>query len=103
MRVVGAIATGHDLPIVETQRVPRPTIRLRVVAAGLPTDVKDNRAESFRLAVSSEGIEITGGGPAGVFYATQGLLQLLPTDIFSTGAVRHRIDLGDSRYCASRG
>jgi hexosaminidase len=37
--------------------------------------------EAFRLRVTPEGATITGGGPAGVFYGCQALLQLLPPAI----------------------
>ncbi len=44
--------------------------------------------ESYRLEVSPTGIDLVGGDPAGLFYATQTLRQLLPAEIFgSTPAV----------------
>ncbi|MCX6251042.1 MAG: family 20 glycosylhydrolase [Bacteroidetes bacterium] len=39
--------------------------------------------EGYELKVTTENILITGGGPAGVFYGVQTLLQLLPPEIYS--------------------
>jgi hexosaminidase len=43
--------------------------------------------EAYQLTVTSDGIEIVGGGPAGVFYGVQSLRQLLPTEAFSRTTV----------------
>ncbi|WP_157487634.1 beta-N-acetylhexosaminidase [Leifsonia sp. Root112D2] len=43
--------------------------------------------EAFRLEVVSEGIRITGGDAAGVFYGCQALLQLLPPTVYRRAAV----------------
>jgi N-acetyl-beta-hexosaminidase len=40
-------------------------------------------SEGYRLEVTPERITIIGGGPAGMFYGTQTLLQLLPPEVFS--------------------
>jgi hexosaminidase len=53
------------------------TIRLE-----LATDLS---AESYRLTVGTDGIRMEGGDPAGVFYAGQALLQLLPPAVFRRG------------------
>ncbi|MDB6168744.1 MAG: beta-N-acetylhexosaminidase [Verrucomicrobia bacterium] len=37
--------------------------------------------EGYVLGISARGVEIRGGGPAGVFYGTQSLRQLLPPDV----------------------
>lgn len=39
--------------------------------------------EGYRLQVDPRGIRITGGGPAGIFYGVQTLLQLFPADVVS--------------------
>ena len=67
------------------------TIALRVaddpsLPAG-PTTPEGDRAESFRLTVTPDGIDVVGGSPAGVFYGVQALLQLLPPDVYRSGRV----------------
>ncbi|WP_306215536.1 beta-N-acetylhexosaminidase [Actinoplanes sp. RD1] len=61
-------ATGHVLPLDADG-----AIRLRL-DAGLG-------AEAYRLEVSAGGVDLTGGDPAGLFYAVQTLRQLLPAEI----------------------
>lgn len=39
--------------------------------------------EGYRLNVSADGIRIAGGDPAGVFYGTRTLLQLLPPEVYA--------------------
>lgn len=39
--------------------------------------------EGYRLNVSPEGVRIAGGDPAGVFYGTRTLLQLLPAEVYA--------------------
>jgi hexosaminidase len=68
------------------------TVRLSVQGSG------DNRArgptfpgpdgEHYRLSVSEEGIDITARAPAGIFYGTRTLLQLLPPDLLRSAPVR---------------
>ncbi|WP_067506088.1 beta-N-acetylhexosaminidase [Actinoplanes sp. TFC3] len=43
-------------------------------------------SESYRMDVSSQRIVLTGGDPAGVFYAVQTLRQLLPVEIYADSA-----------------
>ena len=43
--------------------------------------------EGYTLDVTPEGVHIAGGGPAGVFYGCQSLLQLLPPQIYRKGRV----------------
>lgn len=67
------------------------TIALRVaddpsLPAG-PTTPEGARAESFRLTVTPDGVDVVGGSPAGVFYGVQALLQLLPADVYRHGRV----------------
>lgn len=67
------------------------TIALRVaddpsLPAG-PTTPEGDRAESFRLTVTPDGVDVVGGSPAGVFYGVQALLQLLPPDVYRRGRV----------------
>jgi hexosaminidase len=47
----------------------------------------DTGAEGYELAVSANGAVIRATTPAGLFYGTQSLLQLLPPEIFSTNHV----------------
>jgi hexosaminidase len=64
-------------------------IALRVASDddALPEGPGGDRSEAFRLAVTADGVEITGGGPAGVFYGVQALLQSLPADVYRKGRV----------------
>jgi hexosaminidase len=43
--------------------------------------------EAYRLEASADGVHISGGGPAGVFYGCQSLLQLLPAAVFRRAPV----------------
>jgi hexosaminidase len=45
-------------------------------------------AEGYRLRVRPDGIAITGGSPAGVFYGAQSLRQLLPPAVYRRAPVR---------------
>ncbi len=67
----------------------RDVIVLRVASddVALPEGPGGDRSESFRLTVTAAGVEITGGGPAGVFYGVQALLQSLPADVYRKGRV----------------
>lgn len=44
-------------------------------------------AEGYTLEVTADGVRIAGGGPAGVFYGCQSLLQLLPSEVYRRGRV----------------
>lgn len=46
-----------------------------------------DRSEAFRLVVTADHIEVTGGSAAGVFYGVQALLQSLPADVYRHGRV----------------
>ncbi|MDM7892313.1 beta-N-acetylhexosaminidase [Curtobacterium caseinilyticum] len=66
-----------------------PVIALRVAAEpdGLPAGPAGDRTEAFRLTISEVGVVVEGGGPAGVFYGVQALLQLLPAAVLRRGQV----------------
>ncbi len=59
--------------------------------------VKKNSAiqnrEGYTLKVAAEGIIITAKAPAGVFYATQTLLQLMPAEVFKPGTKLQSVTL----------
>ncbi|OIH95259.1 hypothetical protein BIU90_03615 [Curtobacterium sp. MCBA15_001] len=63
------------------------TISLRVAPEGLPAGPGGSVTEAFRLVVTPEGVQVTGGAAAGVFYGVQALLQLLPADVYRSGRV----------------
>ncbi len=69
------------------------TITLRVATADgttgspLPAGPAGSTAESFRLVVTGDRVEVVGGSAAGVFYGVQALLQLLPPDVYRKGRV----------------
>lgn len=48
---------------------------------------QDLESEQYRLSVSGDGVRIVGGGPAGVLYGVQSLLQLLPPEIYRRARV----------------
>ena len=64
---------------------PNGTVRLRIEPGhgggptGLP--VPNAGGEGYRLRVDGDGIEVVGASPAGVFYGTRTLLQLLPAGL----------------------
>jgi hexosaminidase len=65
------------------------TITLRTTSdEPLPAGPLGDRSESFRLTITADGVEVLGGGPAGVFYGVQALLQLLPADVYRRGTIR---------------
>lgn len=43
-----------------------------------------NKAEGYKLTVTSQNVSLSGADPAGVFYAIQSLLQLFPAEIYSS-------------------
>jgi hexosaminidase len=53
----------------------------------LAVDPARHGTEAYSLSVTPEGIDITGGDAAGVFYGVQSLRQLLPAEAFSTSRV----------------
>ena len=72
-----APATGFDLRV----RVGAPTSGKRIVFVRAPRDTSLG-PEGYRLSVTPGVITITSSAPAGAFYATQSLRQLLPAEIF---------------------
>lgn len=58
---------------------PNGAIKLSLVA-GLP-------AEGYRLKITPQGVAIEGGDSAGVFYAIQTLLQLLPPQVYGNNTI----------------
>jgi len=84
------------LPVRDVETPGTDAIRLRVADdtqatgdadAALPTGPAGSTAESFRLTVTPDGIDVLGGSAAGVFYGVQALLQLLPADVYRKGRV----------------
>jgi hexosaminidase len=72
-----APATGFDLRV----RVGAPASGNRIVFVRAARDTSLG-AEGYRLSVRPNVITITSAAPAGAFYATQSLRQLLPSEIF---------------------
>lgn len=68
--------TGFALPVQSMSATPAITFVLNEAHAGLGP-------EGYTLDVAPEGIVASAAAPAGLFYAGQSLLQLLPTDIFA--------------------
>ena len=77
-------ATGFDIPVQQGESRTRTQSRIR-----LQTDLADSAGlpESYTLSVATHDILITAPRAAGIFYATQTLLQLLPPDIFRDAPV----------------
>ena len=68
-------ATGNPVTVKEGSGNTSQSIFLYVIGD------KSIPKEGYRLRVESQGISITGGDPAGLFYGVQTLLQLLPKEI----------------------
>lgn len=79
----GSVAPGSGLPLNLTTNKGKGNIVLRVDSGRW-----DLGAEGYRLVVAPTGIEIVGNSPAGVFYGTQTLRQLLPTSTFRRSPTR---------------
>ncbi|GAA0484874.1 beta-N-acetylhexosaminidase [Paractinoplanes deccanensis] len=73
-----ALRPATGLPLREA---PAGTIRLGLADLG---------PEEFRLSVTPDGATVEGGGPAGVFYGCQALLQLLPPEVYRRAPVTGR-------------
>jgi hexosaminidase len=77
------VATGLDLPVRIGTSGSGKRIVFRRASAGDTTF----GAEGYRLDVRSDVVTITASNPAGSFYATQTIRQLLPPAIFRSAAV----------------
>lgn len=75
-------ATGKKVTIQTSGGKALNTIRLSL------TYGKSSPAEGYRLKVSSTGVLLEAATPAGLFYGTQTLLQLLPPGIYSKAPVQ---------------
>ncbi len=72
--------TDTGTPGPDRQTDASPSIRLVRAGAGDDPDVPFDRDESYALVVDGTGVEVRAPRPAGVFYGTRTLLQLLPPD-----------------------
>ncbi|MDD3108041.1 MAG: beta-N-acetylhexosaminidase [Alistipes sp.] len=65
------------------------------------------QAEEYQLSVTSQGVQITAGSPAGVFYAFQTLRQMLPAAVFkgeTASAIElPLVEIADKPHFAYRG
>jgi hexosaminidase len=73
-----APATGFDLRV----RVGKPSGGSRIVFVRAAARDTGLGPEGYRLVVTPSAVTITSAAPAGAFYATQTLRQLLPAEIF---------------------
>jgi alpha-L-fucosidase len=74
-------STGLPLPIVSRARWAGPDAdSILLVSSDRNQDLGP---EGYRLAVTRGSVTISAGAPAGVFYGTQSLLQLLPAEVLS--------------------
>ncbi|GAA1937804.1 beta-N-acetylhexosaminidase [Agromyces allii] len=80
-------ATGLPMAVVETDpRTATDASASGGIRLALDADLGE---EAYRLRVDGSGIEVTGGGPAGVFRGATTLLQLLPPAIHRRARVEH--------------
>lgn len=77
-----APALGFLLSVVPDERLHLPTISL-----GIDAQLAHLGQEGYRLVVTAGQVTLRAAHPAGVFYATQTLRQLLPFEIFSSTPV----------------
>jgi len=78
-----APATGFDLPV----RFSPTSSGNRIVFRHAPTRDTTLGSEGYRLEVRPGVVTVTSSAPAGAFYATQTVRQLLPPDIFRAAPV----------------
>lgn len=77
-------ATGFTLPVTEVS----PEIAKSMIAFVMTTNLSGQLgAEGYQLAINKKAAYIRAATPAGLFYGTQTLLQLLPPEIFSANVV----------------
>ncbi|GHI07326.1 beta-N-acetylhexosaminidase [Streptomyces cellostaticus] len=74
----GALGAATGLPLAPKDAAGDDVIRLSVH----PLVAKDLGEEGYRLAVMPTGVQLVGGGPAGLFWGAQTLRQLLGPDAF---------------------
>ncbi|MFD7057391.1 beta-N-acetylhexosaminidase [Streptomyces mirabilis] len=90
----GALRPATGLPLRETSRgtTASTTTSSRTTAPGtIALDLADRLgAEAFEVHVSASGATVLGGGPAGVFYGCQALLQSLPPSVYRRAPVPGR-------------
>ncbi|HET9381182.1 MAG TPA: beta-N-acetylhexosaminidase [Streptomyces sp.] len=79
LRAVLTASTG--LPLPPGDPGGRDTVRLRIDPSATGTTGEAGE-ESYRLTVAADGVDLVGGGPAGLFWGAQTLRQLLGPDAF---------------------
>ncbi|HEY4328631.1 MAG TPA: glycoside hydrolase family 20 zincin-like fold domain-containing protein [Phycisphaerae bacterium] len=71
---------------------PRAEIRVRLDEDAGPAKISPEiGAQSYRLAIGKEGIEIVSPGAAGIFYALQTLLQVIRESAFDQGLKKRKL------------
>lgn len=83
----GVLRPVTGLPLRDMSADPETGVALGPGAVVLAVNPDFGR-EAFRLTVTSDGIRIDGGDPAGAFYGCQALLQLLPPSVHRRALVR---------------
>ncbi|MBW8864403.1 MAG: beta-N-acetylhexosaminidase [Verrucomicrobia bacterium] len=78
-------STGYKLPVSPVSTVPAKSEITFLLDTNLLGSLG---AEGYKLSVSINYVGITAATPAGLFYGSQTLLQLLPPEIFSAGHVK---------------
>lgn len=81
-------STALELSVSASETTGKQPGAIRITTLGAEVSLG---AEGYRLEVAPDGILITGGGPAGMFYGTQTLLQLLPASVFSPAKVQEAV------------
>ena len=79
------VSTGLDLKVSAADSPGKHPGSIRLTTRG--SDASLGR-EGYQLDVAPDSVVITGGGAAGMFYGTQTLLQLMPSQVFSTAKVQ---------------
>ena len=73
-------STGYPMPV-KSRHTGSTTHEIRLA---LNDNIKSHSPEAYSLTVSTSSVQISARKPAGVFYAVQTLLQLLPSEVFSS-------------------
>ncbi len=85
-------ATGFNFEVTDQKKAVKNIIVLKVSKGGAPMAKTDAlNKESYKLSVKNDVITIEGTSPAGVFYGTQTLLQMLPAEIYNKQLQRKTI------------